>query len=608
MKKPTSNTSQKPWPIRWKKPPPTDATSDQQLMHRFLSATGKVEDGLPPVSVDEQWIRFSERQNGQRKFAQFTRLAIPALAGGVAILLFFIFTPDQTILNEHKLLDTNKHLAESIQLSAEGHNVVFTLVPGKTFELTAGTVAVSGVGDSARVLLQREARLEMLPGETDSVQLKLLDGEILVHVDPEASQTFIVISGGLRVRVTGTVFGVRVENDHTLVSVWCGSVEVTGDSSRTIIRKGERVVTRTRDGNIIRRELARTLSSEESSCLGLKEVGKEAQQAVLTPTPEPAGILPHPPHHDSMPSPGGQLEAVALVPLDDVTGTVIGSSLEEAHEEELSHADGPSRGGAQVELAAIHTRKTATRKIPSSHRRQDRSAPATPKTAVQQPASKGPPPEKPSESADSKSDSGTSGAGSTETGTVSLSQREVHYQELSNGSDESAANALFSLGALRYDKLEDPHGAIAAWRKYLDRFLRGPLVGDVQASLFQALLAQEKALDAVEHGESALTSIRSGTRHRKLRLDVAEVFLLTLNDAERAHGHLIQLIETTDKTGERATYLLASAYAAMGDFDAARAMLETYLERYPNGHYRKQATQSLDSDSTQKNQPVRDVK
>ncbi len=184
---------------------------------------------------------------------------------------------------------------------------------------------------------------------------------------------------------------------------------------------------------------------------------------------------------------------------------------------------------------------------------------------------------------------------------MTLDQREAQFLDLSQGGNEGAASALFALGALRYDKLSNRRGAITAWQEYVDRFPHGALLGDVHVALFEALLADNAPADAVSHGEAALASNLSSLRRQKLRLEVAEVLLLTLNEAAKAKGHLLQLVGRTGPVGERATFLLATAYAQLDEHQLAHETVKTYLERYPEGRYRKQAEEALDPINAEEN-------
>lgn len=59
-------------------------------------------------------------------------------------------------------------------------------------------------------------------------EIELQGGEILFSVSPEAERPFIVRAGSGDVRVTGTVFDVRRDEDVVTVLVRSGTVEVTG--------------------------------------------------------------------------------------------------------------------------------------------------------------------------------------------------------------------------------------------------------------------------------------------------------------------------------------------------------------------------------------------
>jgi len=74
----------------------------------------------------------------------------------------------------------------------------------------------------------------------EGLRIRVHSGEVMFDVDPDASQPLRVFSGGVTVRVTGTVFTVEQERDVTRVAVFEGSVALTGNALLSFLEAGDR--------------------------------------------------------------------------------------------------------------------------------------------------------------------------------------------------------------------------------------------------------------------------------------------------------------------------------------------------------------------------------
>jgi len=587
-KRTTDRDNGREWPVRWKDAEIRDASAEDQALHRIVSAAGRAGDLLPPTSVAEQWGRFDERRSRRAKIAFAVRIAIPAVATA-ASLLFILFWSPVPPPSDHGATTRNEEAPTIDDKKTEDTDrVVLALVPGKSIELSAGIVATAALGDSVRVLMQDEAHVEVLEADEDKVRLKLTDGELLAQLRPGEGRKFVVEAGRLQVRVTGTVLGVRVTGEESEVSVWRGSVEVDHNGTRTAVSAGDRSVFRTDDGRLLRRVRPRELSCEEAAWLGPEERPSEevvAVTSVASPNVASPQVDPQPERAIEEPEPEPS-------PPEELDG---------ADDEVDSHtvAAGPHHG-AQAESGVPARERAVRRKTPKSHPKSARSPTGKPRGKEEKATTQvAQPPIKRESRAEDESTHGATGTTGKSEPRMALTQREEQFASLGRGGDENAESALFSLGALRYDRLNDRQGAISAWEECLQRFPQGVLKGEVHAALFDALVVDLRPAEAVQHGEAALEEIRIESRRRKLRLNLAEVLLLHLDEAARARAHLEPLTDGTDIISERATFLLAGSLERLGDIQAARATVKAYLARFPDGSYRKEAQDALSTHPTE---------
>ncbi len=106
-------------------------------------------------------------------------------------------------------------------------------LPGETPSFT--TVVGADRGERKQVTLPDGTVLEINGNTLAEVkfyagrrEVELQGGEILFSVSPDAARPFLVRAGSGEVRVTGTVFDVRRDEDVVTVLVRSGTVEVTG--------------------------------------------------------------------------------------------------------------------------------------------------------------------------------------------------------------------------------------------------------------------------------------------------------------------------------------------------------------------------------------------
>ncbi|MCD6075789.1 MAG: putative FecR-like transrane sensor for ferric citrate transport [Rhodospirillales bacterium] len=105
------------------------------------------------------------------------------------------------------------------------------------------------LADGSRVLLNTDSAIAVDMTEADR-SVRLLKGEAFFDVVPDATRPFHVHGGGADIRVVGTAFAVRLNEDATIVTVREGRVQVT-DSEQTTVTVDPGLMTRVRASGLI---------------------------------------------------------------------------------------------------------------------------------------------------------------------------------------------------------------------------------------------------------------------------------------------------------------------------------------------------------------------
>ncbi len=616
------------WPRRWRESDVEHASPEERLLREACLAAEQDDDTVPDRSPNIEWARFQERLSRRDARRVRARVAMSAAAVAAALLLFFMWrTPGPELRpgpqGERALAVAQAaHVGGLRNIAIHDESKVRTLAPvapGGVLELPPGAQATADIEGSIHALLRGGAQVAVLPSGDAAERLRLSQGEIVASVDPEGPRTLVILTSEAEVRVTGTVFAVRAAGRRTEVTVWRGSVVVTWRGRETRVGAGEHVVFGGRapggddDGDPQRRP-ASALQQADLGLLRLDPVAARGEVTVrsLVPAPAPTPVTkpvaeagasrPEPAEHAS---PRIELDAVAASQPGTAPRSVRrGHHLAPEAGARVASTPPPVARAPVLERAphGAWVRPSASPRPTAKGGPVERTAPREaldvmrpelPATPLRKPVvqDRAPVPAHPSRIAQSAPAERPLSQGPR----LALHEREQQLLALSRGADESAGSALFALGALRHDALGSTRAAIEAWQDYVRRFPRGALVGEAHAALFEAFIAIERPSDGIAHVEAALPLIAAGPRRRALRLAAAELLHLDLDEARRAVEHYRLLLDGRDARGERASFLIASAYQHSGANEEARAALETYLARYPHGRYRAQALEALGS-------------
>ncbi len=397
-------------------------------------------------------------------------------------------------------------------------------------------LAVADIGAGGRILFHREASLSMDPEEQAAgrLNLQLNAGEVVVNRPPVRQQEIIIQTPHAEVQVKGTVYAVRVEPSKTDVSVWHGSVVVNAGDHRRVVRAGEQSSSIDRFASVTRH---RELAAGERKLLGLAPVPRTEPDPVPVPNPVAPAL------------------AVRRATAEPV--------IDEADD------DGHQAPNPETETTAPMTGERPRAKSPAE--RLPRS-PAIPPQETDREVDRSP------------EDDGSPAL---------LAEQEQRLKLLSEDDGETGANALFALGALRYDLLDKPRSAQRAWEAYLKRFPDGAMVGEVQLALFEHFRTQGDDSRAVSHGEKALLVLGDSRRAAELRLAMGRVFHLRLKEPREAIPHYRVVSRRTDRIGDQTSYLLIDCYQQLGTPEKVRDAIRDYLKRFPKGTHRAQVEAAM---------------
>ncbi len=154
--------------------------------------------------------------------------------------------------------------------------------------------------------------------------------------------------------------------------------------------------------------------------------------------------------------------------------------------------------------------------------------------------------------------------------------------------------ALYSLGRLYQHRLNNPSGALEAFRSYRSRYPQGALLPEVDLAVLEieAQSGDRKAAlaESVRFLASHPASERTGEVHR-LRGDL----LSEAGECRVALGEYAQV--SAPAFAEAALYGTARCQRKLGNPSAAEETLRTYLERFPAGAHRDEVTRELANDA-----------
>ncbi len=487
------------WPTPWRDMPADESDAEKALLHKMARVAA--ETPVEPSPGAEERVRkgIGTRKTGVR----WLPVAVGATLSVVLALVVVLYSMTSTTRGIPRTLLRNITVVRGRATLADARlkagALPRTMAVGEKLRSSGDTLVAADIAGAGRMIVHSSS-LVSLPDErqtSDTLSLFVHRGEVVLHAQPGSDRKIIVTTGDASVLVTGTVFAVSVEGDHTQVSVWRGSVVVSHGSTRKRVEAGQRFSTADRMAAL---QSVRDLDAEERRLLGIVETGVDKQ--IVEAGPEPAGLA----------EPG-------------------------------EDADEPAG-------AAPKARETPRVRPPARERTKPRS----------------------------------------------LSEQERRLMALARGTGAGAANALFSLGALRYDILGDADGAVSAWEEYLKRFPGGSFTGEAHLALFDALRAGKRSAEAVEHGRAALERIKDTVRKRELVLGLAEILHLQLGKFENALDLYRQVVGGSDPVADRAGYLIVDCHLKMKSLDKARKALEEYLRRFPSGRYRGQAECALNEE------------
>jgi outer membrane protein assembly factor BamD (BamD/ComL family) len=150
--------------------------------------------------------------------------------------------------------------------------------------------------------------------------------------------------------------------------------------------------------------------------------------------------------------------------------------------------------------------------------------------------------------------------------------------------------ALYELGRLRQQRLNDPVGALDAFRRYRSQFPGGPLRPEVDLSILQLALEDGKSEGAVEESTEFLAANPASER--------AEEVHLVRGNLLRGQGECRRALEDYRQVqsplyAEDALYFSAVCHRQLGEDEGFRESLRAYLQRFPAGQYAEAARRAL---------------
>ena len=171
------------------------------------------------VDENEAWKRFQHRvANGgkvkpapAKRYFLFTKIAATLLLlVGISVVLYIV---------------ANLQSANKTIIAQSGQQVL-----------------TDTLSDGSQVTLNRNSSITYQNNFTDTIRAVALKGEAFFKVTPNKKQPFVITVNDIRVRVVGTSFNIRSENERTEIVVETGMVQITNRGKTTLLKAGEKLL------------------------------------------------------------------------------------------------------------------------------------------------------------------------------------------------------------------------------------------------------------------------------------------------------------------------------------------------------------------------------
>jgi transmembrane sensor len=127
------------------------------------------------------------------------------------------------------------------------------LSPAKYTELSAGNnIFTDTLPDGSEITMNKNSAISYASNFTSNRNVKLKTGDVFFDVTHDKSKPFVIDIENVAVIVVGTSFNIRHENDETEVNVESGIVKVSIGKREVELRKGERVLVRKSDPELVK--------------------------------------------------------------------------------------------------------------------------------------------------------------------------------------------------------------------------------------------------------------------------------------------------------------------------------------------------------------------
>jgi len=103
-------------------------------------------------------------------------------------------------------------------------------------------VLIDTLPDGSQVTLNRNSSIRYQNKFTDTIRSVALKGEAFFNVTPDKKQPFVVSVNNTTIRVVGTSFNIRSENENTAIVVETGEVQVIAGGTITVLKGGEKLL------------------------------------------------------------------------------------------------------------------------------------------------------------------------------------------------------------------------------------------------------------------------------------------------------------------------------------------------------------------------------
>jgi len=169
------------------------------------------------------------------------------------------------------------------------------------------------------------------------------------------------------------------------------------------------------------------------------------------------------------------------------------------------------------------------------------------------------------------------------------------YRALAKSGGPAGENAAYEVGKLLRDRLAQPVGAVAAWRRYRTDHPAGVLRVEADVSIIETLVHAGDTSGALSEANDFIRNHPDSERRAEIARVAGDLYRTRADYKRAVAAYQVALASPQVRdAAEPATFHRAECLVRLGDPNGAEAT-RAYLRRWPSGRFRTEAERLLES-------------